>query len=77
MVQQAVVAAPSIHVEVEVAAIHNGVGGVATCEHIEHHILGAIILLRVVDGDVAHHAAHLIIFLEVGGHIDVGASRNG
>ena len=61
----------------EVAAIKHGMGGVATGEHIENHVVGTIHICTVANSDVAHKSLHLIIFLQVAGYIYMQTGGNG
>ena len=65
MFDEPLIAAAAVHVEVEVAAVHDGVGGVAGGQDVEHHLLRAVVSVALAEGDVAEHALDVVVLFQV------------
>ena len=75
LLQQHLVAAAGIHIDVEVAVACHEVGGVAARQQVDVDVVGEIALVALLHHEVAHGAHHTIILVAVGGNVEVGAER--
>ena len=74
---QPLITAACIHIEVEIAAVYNGVGCIATCKDIHIHGFRTINSGIIVNRDVAHRALNHIIIAPICSHIHVSAQTDG
>ena len=77
VLDESFIAASAIHVEVEVAAVHDGVGGVARGEYVEYHFLWAIVAVALAECDVAEHALDVVVLFQIRAHVDMSTEPKG
>ena len=65
VLDEALIAAAAVHVQVEVAAVHDGVGGVAGSQDVEHHLLWAVVTVALAESDVAEHPLDVVVLFQV------------
>ena len=75
LLQQHLIAATCVHIDVEVAVACHQVGGVATCKKVDVDIVGEVSRLAFLHHQVAHGAHNTVVLVLVGGDVEVGAER--
>ena len=72
-IDEILIAAVGMEVEVEVVAVDDGTCGVAVGEDVHDDIIGAVVLGAFAEGDIGERALGLIELLQVGGYVDLSA----
>ena len=75
--EQLLVAARGMEVEMEVVAVGNGASGVAVGVDVKRHVVGAQVPVAVPDGDVGEQSFNLVKLVEIGCHVHLSAHRHG